>query len=643
MPYPSGTRYFPGGLADRRRAAFLMKLGISVILIAGTGLLVWSLRGSSAETSTPPPSRGATKAGSTMRWNVQRQDLTISALASGEMKTKSTTQVRNDASTSQQLKITWIIPEGTQVKAGDKLVELDSTQIKENYLQQKIKLSEAEEKLQQAKDNMAIAETQSLSDKLAGENLVQIAKLDLKKYEEGDFQQDKRKKESAVRIAEEELKRAQDRLEWTQRLFEKEYVTDNDLQADKLAVIKCRINVETAQEDLRLLERFSYERETTKFRTALIEAQGKLSEKLLTWERDINSRRATAETAEERRKLEAETTKNLEEQLSASVIRAPADGMVVYYKDRGRFGSQESVVQVGSSVYARQRLIDLPDFSSWIIEARVHESLIQQIKLGQRAFITMDAFPDKVLSGTVAKVSVLPDNSQWFRDTQEYLVEIDLDQKKDTFKPGMSGKTEIIINELKGVLAVPVQAVSVKDGKTVVNVAAERGTELVEVEIGKSNDRFVEIVKGLTEGQEVLLQQAESRKSSLGPRPSEQASADDRKVAGDAATAAAKAGSGRGNGGGRRNRAAEGAGQEGASAPAAGGEGAPPPAAGGDAVGGAPRTRMDPSTMTPEQREEMKKRAEEMLKNASPEDRAKIEARIKRFTEQGSGGGAPQP
>lgn len=571
-----------------------------------------------------------------VRWRVERGSLTISALASGELRTREMIELRNEIKSSRNLKIIWIIPEGTKISKGDKLVEIDSSELEDGFRQQKIKLADAELRAQQAKDDLVIAQSQSRTDAIAVANRVTIAELDMEKYVKGDFLQDKRRKESAIRIAQEELKRALDRLEWTQRLAEKEYVTQNDLEADEFALMKSEVELETAEEDLKLLEKYTYKRETTSLNTALVEARGNAEEIRLRWDRDLNTRRANLSATAEKAAIELTQTEKLTEQLAACVIYAPTDGLVVYHKSNSRWGNSDSVLQVGTTVNPRQRLIDLPDFSSWMVEARVHESTIQKIKVGQAVFVTLDSLPDEVFEATVAKIAVLPDSSVWYRDTSEYIVEVHLKTASPKFKPGMSGRSEIIIREIQDVPIVPVQAISFQGGKTVARVVSELGTTIREVKIGGSNDRFVEIIEGLTAGEEVLLDSTFITGSGVGTRPRDMASGEQRDAASIQSDKAESASPSTDySRGGSEGAGPGGRGERGGAA--AGGQGR---AREGGAAG-ARRGGMDFSNMSAEQREQMRKRMEERMANLSPEERKAAEERVKQFRQNnpGAGGG----
>lgn len=618
LPRPSIP--FARGLAfraARRRGRVRLAVAVPLGLLAASALGFVALRGGSEDSGAKTSASHSAGPGR-LRWTVQRVDLTLSALSQGELKTRTTTAIANEV--ERQVKLRWIIDEGAYVRAGDKLVELDSTDLNEALLKQRIRMAEVEESVKRSEAGLTIAENKARTDLVAAENALKVAQLDLKKYEEGDYLQAKRKGESAVILAEEEIKRANNRLEWTRRLVEKGYETQSTLEADEFAVKNGTIKLESARDDLALLERYAFERERTKLQTGLVEARGRLEQTRLAGQRDVDSQAAALSAARSTYELESLQLKNLESEVARCVIKAPQDGMVVYYKDRWR--GNENTFQVGTVVSSRQRLLELPDFSAWRVEARVHESLIQRIKNGQKAFVTLDALPDRLLEGVVSRISVLPDNSNWMRTTQEYLVDIFIDAKEAGFKPGMSAKAEIVMGTLEDVLAIPIQAVGSDKGEAYVWVAGEGGPAKRKVVPGRNNDRFVEIAEGLTEGEVILMDRAPSSSegSGLGTRPADKASAEQRADANTAAEGASVRARQEGEARMRGPAApagpasapsgeAKGDASAGEQKPAAGADPAPP----GDEQKAANRRRMREylDTLTPEQREDLRKRAEQ--------------------------------
>ena len=198
--------------------------------------------------------------------------------------------------------------------------------------------------------------------------------------------------------------------------------------------------------------------------------------------------------------------------MSKCTLRALKPGLVVYGGggDR-RFYSGEDQIREGATVRERQPIITIPDMTQMSVRVKIHESHIKKIKKGMTARIQVDAFPDKHLTGDVSKVGVLPDSQdRWMNpDMKVYLTTIDIDGTHDWVKPGMSAKVEIEVNLLEDVVYVPIQAITPSAGKHLCYVANGAEPESREVEIGEFNDEFIEVKKGLKEGERVLIRAPE--------------------------------------------------------------------------------------------------------------------------------------
>jgi HlyD family secretion protein len=154
------------------------------------------------------------------------------------------------------------------------------------------------------------------------------------------------------------------------------------------------------------------------------------------------------------------------------------------------------------------------------VKVKIPESYIKQIRKGQKVRITVEAFPDQKLEGEVTRVGVLPDSrNRWMSpDLKVYLTTITIEETKPWLKPGMTTKVEIMVDRLPEVIYVPVQSVTPLDGKQVCHVVSGGKTRPREVEIGQFNDEFIEIKKGLKEGERVLLRPPEAAAQEGGAR-----------------------------------------------------------------------------------------------------------------------------
>jgi HlyD family secretion protein len=193
----------------------------------------------------------------------------------------------------------------------------------------------------------------------------------------------------------------------------------------------------------------------------------------------------------------------LEEQLSYTDIKSPMDG-VVLSRDVEMGDAVSSILVLGSSATL---VMTLGDTSQVYVKGKVDESDIGRVYLGQPARIKVESFKDKTFNGVVTKISpmgVEKDNVTTFE------VRVSINNPGGELKAEMTANAEIILEEHKAVLQIPEGAILYdKDKKASVetpDTKAKDGKVKVSVNIGISNGAKTEVLGGLKEGQEVVLQ-----------------------------------------------------------------------------------------------------------------------------------------
>ncbi|MDA7506717.1 efflux RND transporter periplasmic adaptor subunit, partial [Akkermansiaceae bacterium] len=263
---------------------------------------------------------------------------------------------------------------------------------------------------------------------------------------------------------------------------------------------------ETAKSTHQMLETFDLQKQYAEFVSKKKEAIAKLERTKKQSESKIAQDLANVNSAKITLKLKEESLAKRIEQLKATKVKAPQDGLVIYAKPRSRWGDDVQIAE-GSVVRNRSNLITIPDVSSMKVSIKIHESMIGQIKKGQKSYVVLDSIPDQRFEGEVTKVAILPDSDRnWSNpDLKVYATEITIADTIEGIKPGVSAKAEIIIEELTDVLTVPIQAVTSVDGQQVCFRNNGGDLEPIPVEVGKFNTKYIEIKSGLKEGQEVML------------------------------------------------------------------------------------------------------------------------------------------
>jgi HlyD family secretion protein len=193
----------------------------------------------------------------------------------------------------------------------------------------------------------------------------------------------------------------------------------------------------------------------------------------------------------------------LEEQLSYTDIESPLDG-VVLSRDVEMGDAVSSILVLGSSATL---VMTLGDISEVYVKGKVDESDIGRVYLGQPARIKVESFKDKTFNGKVTKISpmgVEKDNVTTFE------VRVSINNPGGELKAEMTANAEIILEEHKNVLQIPEGALIYdKDKKASVEIPDPKekdGKKKLAVNIGISNGAKTELLGGMKEGDQVVLQ-----------------------------------------------------------------------------------------------------------------------------------------
>ncbi len=332
---------------------------------------------------------------------------------------------------------------------------------------------------------------------------------DIEVLGDGEAKQKLRKLEDDLQVAQNELGQATTALEGTHRLFAKGFVPRTEVTRDEISHESSRLKVQTAETARALYLKYEFNKSAEEALSKYVEAVREQDKARRVAISKLAQARARLNSAKGQYDVQSRQRQDLNEQLEKCTLPAKKSGLVVYGSGGDQmvyYGNQEPIRE-GATVRERQAIITIPDLSRMSVNVKIHESYIKKVKKGLKARITVDAFPDEVLTGEITKVGVLPDSqNRWMSpDLKVYLTTITIDGMHEWVKPGMSAKVEILVNKLEDVVYVPLQAVSPDNGKQICFVAGAFKPERREVQIGEFTDEFIEIKSGLKEGEQVLL------------------------------------------------------------------------------------------------------------------------------------------
>jgi HlyD family secretion protein len=218
---------------------------------------------------------------------------------------------------------------------------------------------------------------------------------------------------------------------------------------------------------------------------------------------NIGSAKAAIGKAQAQYDQQAAVVSEAEDDIRNATIVSPIDG-VVLSRDSEVGSAVSSILVLGSSATL---IMTLGDLDEVYVKGKVDESDIGKVYLGQPARITVESFKDQKFDGKVTKISPMgaeKDNVTTFE------VRVSISNESRKLRALMTANAEIILEEHKKVLTIPEGAVLyAKDKSTEAEIpdnTNEKGKRRVKIVAGISNGARTEILKGLSEGQPVILQ-----------------------------------------------------------------------------------------------------------------------------------------
>ena len=394
---------------------------------------------------------------------ISRGELSVSVTEQGTLESANNTEVKCRVRGSNT--ITFVIDSGTDVKAGDELIRLETLAIEEE-------ISERTKFYHLAESQVA----RSAAD-------VERAKLAISEYEQGRFISELSSLQKDLAVAESRLLNSRNRLKHSQMMSRSEYASELEVEEREFASEQADMNVGLIKTRIEVLENYSKKEE-------LVRLQGELQVAEATWEADVE--RALAD----KKRLE-----RAKEELGLCTIVAQRDGLVIY--PDGEEWENAPKIEEGGTVNKDQTLLLMPDLSQMQVKVGIHESIIDRVKSGMESNITLNR---DNLTGEVTYVAEVAKPAGWWTgNVVKYDTIVSLPSTAEGLRPGMSAAVEIVLARHEDVLTIPTNACLEIQGEFICWVKTRSGAERRVVELGDSSSMFILVESGLNEGEQVIL------------------------------------------------------------------------------------------------------------------------------------------
>ena len=452
---------------------------------------------------------------------VTRGSLTASVSPTGQVASRQQVHLSFDVN---RLPVTEVlVVSGQKVKKGDVLVKIDPSSLERAVEQAKASLLSAEEALEKAKEPYTALELQKARLDLA------LAEVSLAQAREATVDDVLEDAKQALEDARAQLAALQtdtstadqiERLLWQSNVAEVEHGKmlegpinteegrDREVLAynrmidarDALETAKARaaLNLLNARDKVRQAERSLAALKAGGSELAVAAVQNKIAQAeynlaraqdtLSTMEGGADAK--TVQLAQASYDAAKASLEEAQETLESATMVAPFDGTVTSVG-----------VAVGDLVSSGTKVVTLADLSNLEVVATVDETEISQVKVGQSAMITFDAVSGARFTGKVIEVPLV---GQLVQNVVSYDVVLSLEGSGGaSLLPGMTANVTIVTGQRQNVLLLPALAIAQDDSGDVVTL--EGSKETVPVQVGLSNGTYVEVVRGLNEGDKVLI------------------------------------------------------------------------------------------------------------------------------------------
>lgn len=460
IPHPFPRSPFLKRRAGAVNRGILALLGISALV--GSGYAWWTFgQGSAARRAAAEP----------MLHTVENGPFDHIVLEQGEIESSSNNEVKCEVKGrgGSGTPILSVVPEGTLVKKGDVLCQLDSSALEQEAKNQRIVVSTAESAV------------------ISSEAAVNKAIIARQEYLDGTFLTERQKIMSEIAVAQQTLRKAELSLESAERLAAKGTLKPLQIEAEQYAIENAKNTLDSAEGRLKVLD------ELTK------------AKMLVQFDADIETTRAKLESDKSTLSEEKEKLEEIQNQIKACKIVAPADGQVVYANKFSGRGGGEFVVEAGALVREQQTIFLLPDPTRMQVKAKINESRISLIRDGMPVKIRVNAVENELL-GRVIKVNKYAEPGNWWgSNVKEYATFIQIVDPPETIRTGMTAEVRIFVEQIENALQVPVHAVYETKRHHFVLVRNGDRFETREIDIGATNDKFVTVKSGVKSDESVVL------------------------------------------------------------------------------------------------------------------------------------------
>jgi len=495
-----------------------------------------------------PPPEAAKPAGpeGAGPYRVKREPFKIEVTLKGMLEGEKTAEVAVRPELWAAFEVVKAMEHGQAVKRGEVLVQFDVEKIDDELADMKTKRAIADLMFKQAEETLKGLVASTPMDLESSDRLQKYAHEDLARFLKLDRLLLEKTAHYLMKSAEDYLENSRDELNQLEKMYKADDLTEETekivMKRQRRAVERAEFMVETSRanrdETLKIdLPRRQIAMEQSVKKLDIAAAKVKVSLPAALNQAQIEFDKLKTDRARDDRKM-----KKLLADRELMTLKAPIDGVVYYGRfARGRWSGAEMLVESlrpGGMVMKGAVVMTVVQTRPLVLRSSLGEADVQKIRAGMKGTARCAALPDLKLSAAVSRVDTIPSSA----DSFEVHARVQADAKTEAVVPGMSCSVEVVAYAKDMALVIPAKAVMSDERdetRKYVFLVQEGKPRERDVAVGKRSDDRVEIIAGLTEGDEILLERPKAPKPDEPKAPAP--AAKETKETGEKAAAPAKA------------------------------------------------------------------------------------------------------
>ena len=309
-------------------------------------------------------------------YGVTKGSFEITVPTSGELASEKQINIHNKLESGAV--IIELVDEGSQVKKDDVLIRLNDEKIKNEIRSAELNVTAAENSLDNSESALLIAGKKRDSEIAKKQLAIELAKLALLAWKEGEVVARRQQLSLAVQTAEKDYQRMFKKHASSVQLYEKKFLSKDELDRDEIALLNAEATFKKAKLDVVVYENYTHKQDEQKKQSDLQQSTDELDRAEERLASELNNLTATVLARKDQLESQVAELEKRKTQLEMCVVLSPAPGMVVYATSMGNRRDEGEPLKVGKSLHRNELVMTIPDISNMIARVKVNEALSGQ-------------------------------------------------------------------------------------------------------------------------------------------------------------------------------------------------------------------------------------------------------------------------